>query len=152
MGRSSWPWHTVFMLQWHVTVLCATPVPSAYSYHRNAARRLPSTGVCPRDRPWSACVWPPRLRTGCWYRYSELYSEGLSLTHVFWSPETGAAETRMSHCQNVYNQEWRDLLYVQQQVIVMPIVIEVPNENMPSLITPLISPFPFHFPSAIIQQ
>lgn len=60
----------------------------SYSCHRNVAKRPPSTGACPRGCLPSRCVWPPHLRTGYWYRYFEPCSEGLSLMHVFWSPET----------------------------------------------------------------
>lgn len=59
-----------------------------YSCHRSVAKRPPSTGVCPHGCLWWLCAWPPRLRTGCWCKYSEPYFEDLSLTLVFWSPKT----------------------------------------------------------------
>lgn len=57
----------------------------------------------------------------------------------------------MTTIRNESQYSWMNKIYVQQQVIITAIV-SVPAENKLSLIEPLISPLPNHFPSAIIQQ
>lgn len=79
------PWGSFCKIYEFIGVIWKT---CAYSYHRNAAKRLPSSGACPLCCLRSERVWPPPLHTGYWRRCAELYSEGPSLMRVFWSPKT----------------------------------------------------------------
>lgn len=131
---------------------------SPYSCHRNVAKRPPSTGACPRGCLPSRCVWPPHLHTGYWYRYFEPCFEGLSLMHVFWSPETQdrqriqSSATEVTTITNDCLCSWINNLCAATSDHYSNWKEWLPVEHKPSLIEPLISPLPNHFPSAIIQQ